>query len=75
MEKAVNLVKKQYNLKTYKEKLSDGWYSLWIYKSNHILEIIKKVPREPKSVYDHWVLGKLFGYTEEAIEDFLTNQL
>lgn len=59
------------NLEFYIEELYEGWKTLWIYKESFILEIIKKMPEEPKNVYDHWVLGKLFGYSDEAIKEFL----
>lgn len=76
LKEAMDIVKQQYGLKIYKEKLTnDDWLSLWIYKNDYIPEIIKKVPRKPESIFDHWVLGKLFGYSEEAIQDFLFNPL
>ena len=37
-----------------------------------MLEIIKALPHNPKTVYDHWVLGKAFGYSDESIGEFLT---
>lgn len=53
------------------EELSEGWKTLWIYKDKYIQEIIKKMPEKPKTIYDHWVLGKIFGYSDEAIKSFL----
>lgn len=55
------------------EDLSDGWVTLWIYKHPHIIEVIKSLPQTPQSAYDHWVLGKLFGYSEDSIAKFLAN--
>lgn len=51
------------------------WVTVWIYKSEdaYLLEIIKSLPQVPKSVLDHWILGKLFGYSDEAIRKFVTN--
>lgn len=64
---------KTYDLKTLSENLSEGWKTIWIYKYPHILEVIKALPHgEPKIVYDHWVLGKLFGYSEDSIQEFLS---
>lgn len=60
-----------YGLNEYMENLADQWLTLWIYKFPHILEVIKSMPQAPKTVYDHWVLGKLFGYSEEAIREFI----
>ncbi|MGY3717172.1 hypothetical protein ACWE42_16800 [Sutcliffiella cohnii] len=61
-----------YNLFQYIEPLYEGWKTIWIYRYSHILEVIKESPQVPKTKYDHWVLGKLFGYDEASIQDFLT---
>lgn len=58
-------------LQTYIEPLDDGWFTLWIYRYPHIFEVIKCLPQTPKTITDHWILGKLFGYDEEAIQEFL----
>ncbi|MGE5604548.1 MAG: hypothetical protein ACM3YE_02530 [Bacteroidota bacterium] len=60
-----------YGLNGYLENLAEGWLTLWIYKFPHILEVIKSVPQAPRTAYDHWVLGKLFGYSEAAIHEFI----
>jgi len=60
-------------LRYFIEFLSVNWASLWIYKKDFMLEVIKALPDNPKTIYDHWVLGKAFGYSNEAIEDFLTS--
>ena len=57
------------------EELSAGWKTLWIYKYKYMEEIIKKMPEKPKTIYDHWVLGKIFGYSDEAIKEFLETEL
>lgn len=67
-------IKKIYGLKIYNEKLSDGWLTLWIYKDDFMIEIIKSLPEKPKTIYDHWVLGKAFGYSDEAIKEFLSTK-
>lgn len=67
----ISLVTNQ-DLKVYTEPLAEGWFTLWIYKYQHILDVIKSVPQAPNSVFDHWILGKLFGYEESAIQEFLT---
>jgi hypothetical protein len=71
LEEALAVITARYGLKSYAEELANGWCMLWIYKYPHILEVIKATPQAPKTVFDHWVLGKLFGYEEAAIEDFL----
>lgn len=65
-----------YNLFYYIESLSEGWKTIWIYKEKYMLEVIQKLPEQPKTIFEHWILGKAFGYSEQAIKNFLeTNQL
>ena len=71
LKEAVALVTDLYQLKVYTENLVEGWTTLWIYRYPHILEVIKSVPQVPDTVFDHWLLGKLFGYEEVAIQEFL----
>lgn len=59
-----------HKLNVYVEPLSEGWLSVWIYKYSHILQVIKDLQQAPKTALDHWILGKLFGYSEEAIQEF-----
>ena len=72
VDAAVVFVTVELGLSTYIEKLAEGWVSFWIYKYPHILEVIKSTPQAPKTAFDHWVLGKLFGYEEAAIQEFLS---
>lgn len=75
VEEAKRIINK-YKLFAYMEDLSEGWKTLWIYKEQYMLEIIKKLPEQPKTIFEHWILGKAFGYSDQAIKDFLeTNQL
>lgn len=60
-----------FGLKSYVEELSLGWKTIWIYKDEYMLEIIKKLPEQPKTIFDHWILGKAFGYSDEAIKNFV----
>ena len=64
-----------YGLNHYFEQLSDGWLTLWVYKLPFIMEVIKSAPQVPNTIFDHWVLGKLFGYSEEAIQEFIQSKL
>lgn len=50
---------------------NNSWNTAFIYRHDYLLEVIKKAPERPNSIYEHWVLGKLFGYSDEAIKDFL----
>lgn len=64
-------IKTLFKLNVYATKLSDGWASVWIFKDDYMLDVIKSLPEQPKTIYEHWVLGKAFGYSDEAIRDFL----
>ena len=64
-----------FKLKSYAEELSVGWKTIWIYKDEYMLEVIKKLPEQPKTIFEHWVLGKAFGYSDEAIKNFLQTKL
>lgn len=61
----------KYKLNIYIEELVEGWKTLWIYKEKYMLEIIKALPKQPKTIFEHWILGKVFGYSEQAIKNFL----
>ena len=61
-------------LKFYSEFLYEGWTTIYIYKHDYLLEVIKNSPDEPKTVYEHWVLGKMFGYSDEEIGKFIVGK-
>ena len=56
------------------EELSPGWCTLWLYDHEFMLEVIKASPDTPRTVYDHWILGKMFGYSDEAIKKFCADK-
>lgn len=64
-------VVEQHGLQCHVEELAPGWKTVWVYRFPHILEVIKAVRQAPETAFDHWVLGKLFGYSEEAIQAFV----
>ena len=70
-EEASKIIINICNLKTYSEDLAEGWKTIWIYKDDYMLDIIKSLPSEPKTPYEHWILGKAFGYSDEAIREFI----
>lgn len=51
--------------------LSDEWKTLWIYIRDELLKVIDLLPIEPQTEADHYLLGALFGYSNDAICDFL----
>jgi hypothetical protein len=74
ISKATEIIEEN-KLKVYIEELYPDWKTIWIYKDDYMLEIIKELPKEPKTIFDHWILGKAFGYSDEAIRDFVDKQI
>ncbi len=74
IESALKIAHGVDGVQTYIEDLDAGWVTFWIYKHPHILDVIKAVPQVPKTAYDHWVLGKLFGYEEVAIGEYIASR-
>lgn len=68
------IIIEEYKLKTYSVCLADGWKTIWIYKDNFMLEIIESLPDKPITNYDHWILGKAFGYSDGAIKEFIESK-
>ena len=68
-------ISEQYNVRTYFTDVNCEWVEFWIFKHEHILDVIKSLPNQPKSTFDHWVLGKLFDYDEQSISDFIKTRL
>jgi hypothetical protein len=54
-------------------ELSDEWVTFWVYIRDELSKIIDSLPKQPKTEADHYLLGSLFGYSNEAICDFLKN--
>lgn len=42
-----------FKLKYYVEELSIGWKTVSIYKDEYMLKIIKELPEEPKTIFEH----------------------
>jgi len=51
--------------------LDDGWVSFWIYKRDELSAVIDCLPATPENYADHYLLGALFGYSNDAICDYL----
>mgnify|MGYP000939221652 CR=1 FL=1 len=71
VDTAVKAIHTNYQLKTHIEISCEGWVELWIFRYDHILDVIRSLPQVPSNDYEHWLLGKLFGYSEEAIAEFI----
>ena len=52
-------------------------YIFWIYKYHHQLALIKYVESKSdnKDILSEWIIGKLLGYSDESMEDYLTMKL
>jgi|SRR5690606_41772060 len=50
---------------------SPGWSFVWMMKDARMYDVIVQRPVEPKTVADHWYLGKLFGYSDTDILDWV----
>ena len=65
---------------TFKKKFSDcelEVYIFWIYRYHHQLALIKYIENkgENKDYLSEWITGKLLGYSDESIEDYLFQKL
>lgn len=65
------IIKEDLSVYTKPSLTSESWVALWIFKHNYMLPIINNLPDNPETAFDHWVLGKAFGYSDEAINEFL----
>lgn len=52
-------------------------YTFWIYKYHHQLALIKYVESKSdnKDILSEWITGKLLGYSDESMENYLTMKL
>ena len=55
----------------YTESLYPNWTTFWIYKKKFMLDVIKNLPDHPETIFKQWALGKAFGYSDEAIEEYI----
>lgn len=52
----------------------DIFYHYWIYKYPHQKIILEKIYNEEGDNYlRQWMIGKLLGYSDQSMEDFLSN--
>jgi hypothetical protein len=68
----IDEVAKRNNVKYYiKPYYKDGWKELWIYENDIVKYIIDELPDIPRLPSEHYLLGKLFGYSDDKIFDFI----
>ena len=66
----------QADLKMFKTPCGENHHSLFIYKHAHLEPIIKKAVGLPtdEMALQRWIEGKLFGYSEEMIGEFIESE-
>lgn len=74
VNEAMEIVEGYKDLYYINKYLSDGWREFWIYRKTFMSEVIKNLPEKPKTIYDHWIIGKAFGYSDEAIEEYINKE-
>lgn len=52
----------------------ENWTEVYLYKYGYMNEIVENLPDNPKTPYEHWLLGKAFGYSEEEIKNFILKE-
>lgn len=69
-------IKNKYELNVHIEEVEgyDGWKTLYVYKHDYLIHIIKSMPHIPQTPYDHWVIGKACGYSDDAIGEFINER-
>lgn len=64
-------IQEKQKLYFYVEYLVEGWVNIYIFKYLFLKDVIKELPEQPKTIYDHWILGKAFGYSDDSISKFI----
>lgn len=57
----------------YDVESDSGWKVIFFYKHEYLLDIINSLPKEPKTAYEHWIVGKACGYSDLDIGNFINN--
>lgn len=66
-----NISRKDWEAFGYSKEIDENCVQIWIYEKPVMLNIIKRMPKRPKTIYDHWVLGKIFSFSDEKIEEYI----
>ena len=74
LSQIVDYVTNKEGLFVYTEDIAEGWTSVYIYKYGFMKEVILQVPNNPQTAYEHWILGKAFGYSDNEIANFIGRQ-
>ncbi len=52
--------------------LSEEWLTLWVYIRDELMDVVDCLPEKPESAADHYLFGALFGYSNDAICDYIS---
>jgi hypothetical protein len=58
---------------SHSSELNDDWHTLWIFKREELFKVINLLRENPVTEADHYLLGALFGYSNDAICDYIAN--
>lgn len=67
----------EFNLFMYVQEIEDmgeNFIDYWVYKYKHQKNILDLIYQEQNNYLKQWMMGKLLGYSDEAMEEFL-NQI
>lgn len=72
-----NYIKEKYNLNVYTQDIENypECKNIFIYKHDYLIDIVKSLPEKPQTPYEHWIVGKACGYSDEAIGEFIKSKL
>lgn len=56
------------------ERTDEEWCVIWIYIKDELMDVINCLPNIPETAADHYLLGSLFGYSNESICAFIGQQ-
>lgn len=70
VEQAKDIALEQNVCCTFK-RLAEGWAEMLVFKNTDVLPLLREMPDPPHTKQDHALLGFLFGYSPDAILEFI----
>lgn len=71
----VSYVERNHSVACHIKPFDDVFSTIFVIKDNRMLGIVNECLKEPITTGDHYVLGKLFGYSDAAILDWIDAKL
>ena len=68
---AIKLIDSEKCKSAIREMNDENWVEIWIFKRDEMRFIIDYLPEEPTTEFEHFILGCAFGYSIDAICDFI----